>query len=231
MLLTEQHALVEEVKTLRPAIEALPDKLSSQVVAEVDSMLERRAMGTGHVTQDIVKGMITEFFNASPLTAAIQCLTTKADSILGAQPPTRDLPSLHDSTTHLFMIDGRMRRVPQDFQLPVGTALVAWQHYCCPNTTKGYPALRFVEQIDIVNEKLKKRFSAYKILMSKLEREAKRKSIWIEDSTVQQATDMFSECFDVLEVKHVSRDDRVRRISQLHWSTVERDSRLAKKAK
>ena len=40
------------------------------------------------------------------------------------------------TTSQVYTWENAVHRVPQDFELPKDTVLIAWQHYCCGDTAK-----------------------------------------------------------------------------------------------
>ena len=70
------------------------------------------------------------------------------------------------------MWNGSFHHLPQDYILPAGTVLVAWQHWVSPTSYKGnpIPPLRSIKpKQDLVGRSAQKRYSDLKYVMQKLE--------------------------------------------------------------
>lgn len=84
----------------------------------------------------------------------------------GANLPSRDLHlsgAVHSSTADLHMWGGLFHAVPEDFELPSGGLLSAFQAFMCANAELKYPPLRQLRSSDLSTANKKKRFSDYNV--------------------------------------------------------------------
>jgi hypothetical protein len=221
-IMSEVRSLTVSVNALLPAIEDLPLAVSSHVATEVDSILETRAIGAGSVTRQGLEQAMRDILLSTGVADAIRTLTSSERA--QTTPATAALPQYR-------LVAGMFRCLPEDFQLPTGTTMAAWQIYCCGNHSKGYPPLCKVTPSDIVDKDVRKRFSEFKSLMTTIKQEAIRQDIWVDNPTIEQSQSIFWKCESVLEIKETTQENRLRRISHLSWTTAEKEVRAAKHAR
>ena len=142
---------------------------------------------------------------------------TKLNTPVSPSSSTTQRRVAHSHALHSW--GGKLHLVPQDFSFPTGPALIAWQHYCCGDESKSYPPLRSLQPTDMSSTNLRKRLSDFKFVNGLVETEAKRKSIWVDRPTLEQANAIFLECQSVLPTSP-DENDRKRRTSQLQWTTL-----------
>ena len=196
-------------------------------------MLEERAVKSAAVTPHGLREMILAVLQESGLTRVLDSLEHPREgnaATTGAvQPDAGSAPAAH-SGSHMFMWGGKLRRVPQGFELPVGNALHAWQQYCCGDVSLGIAPLRFLETSDLSDKNAQKRLSDFHGLFNALEGELREGGHWIDMPTEQQANDMYyrETTWATLAAPAKSLHDRARRLSQLAWSTMVNSFRRSK---
>ena len=208
--------LSRDLQQLVPALNAV----APSVVAGVTHVLEERAIAANTVTKAGLEEVLAQVLERTGVTALVKRMTspeaaeTPVGTLNGEQLLTR--PALH-------MWGGQLHRVPSDFTFPKGTSRIAWQHYCCGDSSKGYPAFRMLEPTDMPNSDLRKRLSDFKSLMMLFRGPLEASGKWIEHPTLDQANAMFDEAEQAAE--HLLHDNskqskHARRFSQLNWSTM-----------
>ena len=144
-----------------------------------------------------------------------------AATAVAAVPP-RPVVGLH-------MWGGKMRRVPESFQLPQGGLLPAFLQWHIGDPVKGYPPLRYLDPCDVGDEKdpvglnKQKRLADLQKIMKMMEDEVKKKNKWVESPTLSQANEMFSVALPALGIPQTTPKGRKRRMDQLAWTTFVRD--------
>lgn len=138
---------------------SLPDTLRS----EVRNAIEDNAISSGHITRDVMASTISSVIEASGL-GELRSMFVRMRS--GANLPSRDLHlsgAVHSSTADLHMWGGLFHAVPEDFELPSGGLLSAFQAFMCANAELKYPPLRQLRSSDLSTANKKKRFSDYNV--------------------------------------------------------------------
>ena len=120
----------------------------------------------------------------------------------------------------LYMWGGQLHRLPENFELPSGGALNAWQDRVCQNQNHGYPPLRTVNRDDMSTPNKRKRFSDLSFLMNILETEARNRGIWRNTQTLVEANDIFILCKGAIEYAELENPNKRRRKGQLKWTTI-----------
>lgn len=108
-----------------------------------------------------------------------------------------------------------MHRVPQNFQLPSATMVVAFQHWMCGNVAEQCPPIRQLTGADMPSRNLRKRLSQFRGLMSKVEKHARSREDWPETPTPDIAAQMFKVGGTVLDM-----GEEAARIDQFKWRTI-----------
>eukprot|EP00042_Codosiga_hollandica_P017498 m.48391 g.48391 ORF g.48391 m.48391 type:complete len:372 (-) comp47731_c0_seq1:90-1205(-) len=214
----------EAVEQLGPRLDAMGSSVAREVEQRVDNLLARRRVSVEGLSLVGVEQVLQSALASTGIFDAVSALREARTTTTDRAIPASSAPAPSPPELGLFHYIGRFHRVPEDFTLPQGTLLTAWQQYCLGNSGKGYPPLRFVCAQDLPNAKMRKRLFDYKKLMRLLETEARRLQIWVDEPQLQACNEIFYSCEPVLRISAVSKEDRMRRVAQLSWMTIEREA-------
>jgi hypothetical protein len=169
--------------------------------------LEKRAVEAGTLTRDGRREMLEQLLQEAGVTKMV----SRIEELQSGGPVTSD-PS-ESERPHYHLWSGKFHRLPSTYTHPSGTALMAWQCWCCPDTHKGYPPLHSVSPDDIFDQKVRHKLCDLKFLMSKIEKKAKEEGVWVESPSLEEANEMFSRCSGCIALpgKH--------RMGQMKWTT------------
>ncbi len=200
--------------------------------------MEAKAVGVGTVTfqglEKSIHGVLTNMgvprmvdaFNAQNNAGSTSSSNSSSSS-----------PSIAADGHQIYTYEGRLHRVPADFELPRGTTLLAWQLYVCGDDAKRYPPLRRLQPSDIGSNKNKrKRFSDYNFIMKMVMEKVKADHKWVDNPSLTQANEMFTVGEAALSAVLAESDVQVggrkrKRSGQMRWTTVAKLLRLAKKSR
>ena len=134
-----------------------------------------------------------------------------ADAAAAAQASPREPYTLFK------WVDGTHRRVPEDFHFPKGNALIAWQLWCCGNTSSArpWPPYRLLHPTDMpprAKHTMRKRLCDFRYLMTVVEQRIVAEEVALpSEPTPDEAMCAFMECAsDLLE--RVTDRKRKRRV-------------------
>lgn len=221
-LMSDVASLQREVRTLRQGVmsnlESMPDRIITGVVSGVEHVIEERAFNSGTVTQHGVSTVVQSAL--APIRELMEEMRAQRFATQQPAPPAPPPPPPPSSgMTPAYTWKGGFHLLPEGFQVPMCNVAMAWQHYCCGNSTT--PALRNVHPNDFSDGNARKRFSEFKSLMVALEKAATDSGRWIAHPTIAQANEIFAAAApSVLEVPLTTTKQRSRRVEQMKWSSV-----------
>ena len=191
--------------------------------------MQDRAIGAGTITRDGLKDTINECFReAGTITrdGLMDCLREAGLSEVidrsrqGSHQGNEASPEPSGAVRpQAFVWDGSFHQLPREYRFPKMNTLIAWQHWCCPDTRNGYPPLRKVEARDLSSLNLRKRLSDLRFLMKQVEEEAKRLNIWSDNISVQVANELFERCSSVIHLQNAENSHAERRHGQISWTS------------
>ena len=198
-------AIRQEIKSIVPHID-----LSRQLTVEgVTQVLEDRAIGAGTVTFDGLRNMLRSVVgecNGPP--RATDTNQTESQNAINTGP----------GIWHHY--GGRFHRVPQNFELPNGSAEQLWIHWCCGNATLQFAPLKNLAPMDLDDRNLRKRLSDARFLMMKIESKAQELELNLNNINAGDAAAVFDQCKEVLNIPNSTSQGRDRRTGQLKWTTI-----------
>jgi hypothetical protein len=204
-------------------------ELVGEVVSGMSDLLEEKAVGAGTVTRHGLAEYMTEVWESSPLYKSLSAFLAQHDSSASsASSALSSTSSAHPQVTTAHIWGGRFHLVPQDFSLPDGSALLAWQQYLCGDPARGYPPIRVIPPEDMPSSNLRKRLSDFKFLMRTLEEHVKAADRWIDRPTIAHANEMFYIGASALQLSF-SDESSNKRSSQTKWLTLVKHLRSSKK--
>lgn len=152
-ILQQMTSLATQVNNILPNFDTLADR----VVAGVTQVLEERAIGAGVVTYDGLKEMLSNVLD--------ERLQLRGIELPGGEQNVAGAPRYVAQPVQMHMWGGKFHPVPEDFDLPQGSLLTAYQSWCCGNNAKQYPPLRTISGTDMPTRNLKSRFSDFRFAM------------------------------------------------------------------
>ena len=204
-ILREMKAMVEEIKTINPNIRATKD----QTVEGVAQVLEERAIGAGTVTtsglEEILSRQLSMFMREMPINNQVMNL------------PESNLPVV--SSSQMFNWGGGLRRLPENFMIPVGTVSTVFKCWMIPNTVTSVCALRYCSTKDF-NKVKAKRFCDLRKVMTRIESVARDKGLFVERPTAEETEEMITAWEEEVEIPNITPKGRIRRLGQLEWTYV-----------
>jgi hypothetical protein len=204
---------VYELKTSMEVSLQRQEENVGRVIEGIAKDLEDRAIGARTVTRDGLKEMLLQTLQNAGLMRAVERLENPI-----AAPAS---PVINRNVQgQMYMWGGRLARLPEDFVFPSGSVRIAWQHWCCGNTSKGYPPLRLIKPRDIALEKVKRRLADYRFLMKRIQDSIEDDQFRIEDITITEANSLFDRYSHIAELPNLTSNNRTRRNNQLAWITV-----------
>lgn len=240
-LLSMQLAnLHQDGLTVTSTIESLRHDLLQMregIIEDYIKVLEDRAIQAQAVTPQGLSQRITEVIQPTTnAVARIEALLAnlQRDQLTSTSRPEPEVASVRPNchTVNVHSWGGKLHPVPETFRLPLGSALIAYQQWCCGDRTRGYPPIRSLSFEDLPTANERKRFSHYSCLMSLIDKECKRLDKWIADPTTDQATSMFMSAERVFDaIDETTTSNRKRRVSQLAWPTILNNLRVKRSKK
>jgi len=222
-------ALLSSVTGVGKEVKEMRAELVGEVVSGMSDLLEEKAVGAGTVTRHGLAEYMTEVWESSPLYKSLSAFLAQHDSSASsASSALSSTSSAHPQVTTAHMWGGRFHLVPQDFSLPDGSALLAWQQYLCGDPARGYPPIRVIPPEDMPSSNLRKRLSDFKFLMRTLEEHVKAADRWIDRPTIAHANEMFYIGASALQLSF-SDESSNKRSSQTKWLTLVKHLRSSKK--
>jgi hypothetical protein len=162
-VLTDIKGIKESVGAILPRMEELISSLPDVLCSEVRSSIEENAISAGHITRDVMQSTITSAFEASGL-GSLRLLLEQMQSGVPLPTPNSDSSgAARIANANLHMWGGRFHAVPEDFELPSGGLLSAFQSFMCPNAELNYPPLHQLQGSDMSTANKKKCFSDYNV--------------------------------------------------------------------
>lgn len=163
------------------------------------------ALIQGHMTYDNFKDLLAE--NIAALQKQLYASLNK--SLEGEKGM-----EINNSTQHsgqdVYMWDGMLHLVPQDFEFPSVTVRQAFILWACGNQEKRLPAFRFLAPRDMPSINMRKRLSDFSAIMRPLENAAKEgaEPVWPQDSsgkwkgclTAEEASVVFDTVEDAVSI-------------------------------
>ena len=217
--------ILTKMASLETKMDAVP-QLVAQVIEGVTQVLEDRAIGAGTVTRDGLHDMLKDILSQAGVYDAVKAL--RGSSLPAANSSGSSSEAAATGTAYLW--GGSFHLVPEDFSFPVGSALVAWQHYVCGNSSKGYPPLRRLTPSDMSTKDKKKRLSDYKFIMERIRGKVEHDGNWHTGSiSLTEANDMFQIGQPTVLMSNSTPGNRKRRLNQMTWLTNVKEIRKASK--
>lgn len=222
-------ALLDSLETVREEVKSVRANLVGDVVSGVAQILEERAIGAATVTRHGLSEMLTDVFQSSPLYESLSSFLKLQNGSANTNSSSSSSNGHSRRPITPYAWGGRFHLVPQDFSLPDGSALLAWQHYLCGDESHGYPPLKVVPPDDMPNKNLRKRLSDFKFLMRFFEERVKAGDRWIDNPSVAQANAMFAVAAASLDLNGTDTESSNKRSSQAKWLTLVKHLRVNKK--
>jgi hypothetical protein len=132
--------------------------------------------------------------------------------------PVAVLPPLEAAQYTTYVWQDKPHLYPEDFEFPDGSVQLAWQEWCCGNSAKGYPPLRYLSSNDLSTRNKKKLLSDYRFLMVMMEEELKRQNQWIGHASLDQANTMYQLAMDIFKSEDAL--GRKRSFNDVKWGTM-----------
>ena len=212
----------QDIQAIIPAVE----RIQENVVNGVKEAIEERAVNAGTVTRDGLDMLLSNCLQRAGVFELVARLNSNTATMVPAAPVVTPPPN---TTPHadLFMWEGQLRLLPQDFKLPDGNIFIAWQHWCCGNSVRGYPALRNCKPSDIFCDKERKKFSEFKFVMKILEEACGRTPG--RNCSIELANELFERGQAGVELEARTTQNRERRVAQMKWTSVAYELRTIRK--
>jgi hypothetical protein len=129
-----------------------------------------------------------------------------------------------------FMWEGGLHPVPESFEMPRGNHQTAWHHYCRGDPARLTPPLRVLKWSDL-RKGLRQQLREFKSLMVPMEERLKELGEWVEMPSHSQAQAMYDSVFrEFLTISPRTPTGRKRRVEQISWKTIVRESKRRKAA-
>lgn len=184
------------------------------------------ALSQGHMTYDkfeeLLQGHVEVLKQQLRLSINTSTLDKEKDAVGVGSVQAHPGHALH-------MWDGMLHLVPQDFEFPSVTVRQAFMLWACGSLEKNLPAFRFLTPRDMPSVNMRKRLSDFCAIMRPLENAAKAATspVWPKDShgkwkaslTAAEASSVFEAVEDVVSIPDETGKGRLRRGSQLLWSS------------
>lgn len=168
-------------------VTSVVQETGQKTVDGVIQVLEDHAIGAGTVTFNGLNSAINTCTENSKLMDMVQKIMQT--QVISQVPTQQNNNSTNSHQLHL--VNGAMRRVPQDFKFPSCSILQLWQLWCLGDSEKKLPPFRLLEAKDMVNRTLQKRLNDVKFLLKKIENKAKILGISLPVQNIMQANDVF----------------------------------------
>jgi hypothetical protein len=207
--------------------------LQSSIVDGITNVLEERAIGAGTVTRDGLQEMLHDLLVQTGVTTLKEDLLRQCNGMGQSSAPAVEETQTqviigNEQALPVFHYGGRFYLVPQDFHLPKGNGLIAWQYWCCGDPSKQWPPFRRLKQADMPPGNARKRFSDFKFLMEKVQAKVVAEGRWVLNPTIQQVNEMFNIGVKALQ-DPTAAQKRGQRPYQAEWPTLVNQMRKRQK--
>ena len=205
--------IMMELHSTTEVLKSLPDSL----LQSLTHFIEERNMSCRPVTKDDLQSVISAEFERF-----WQRLGEERTDDHDHHQETDDSNSAFVSASDhsLFVVDGKLTRLPPDFTLPTGNLTNAWICYLFPDKQNGTPPLRAVFGKE-VPKKFGPSFSRYKQLMEAIIEQARMQNKWSEPKDTEEALSILNslDLSTVISSQTATNRPR-RRLHELCWSTL-----------
>lgn len=198
---------------------------------------------SGDTMRSTVDGMVhtlqTSLEEKFPSLLAAATQSDESGTERRTSSPEESARSLPPPIGRVYLWGDMMHRLPEDFQLPIGTVRQAFIAYTAGNIELKYPPLMLVDATDMSTRDKKKRFSELKGLMSDVTERAQSEpdpvwpknpdGTWVQTLTMDQAATVYDAVKHTIAIPERSPKGRRRRREQLRWSTHAREWKTIKK--
>jgi hypothetical protein len=195
--------------------------LSEEIATRICKELDQRNIGGG-LNAATIRGYLRESHN--DIISRLERIDSgsRGDGNVGkATQCRRDGAMLH-------CYSGKFHVLPQDWSVPKCGLLQFFQMWFLGNTTRGIPPLCTLKASDTAHIKhMKQVRGEWNFLMTRFERQAKARSVWSENWTVQSLRLAHEACVDYFYV--AQPNGGTRRFEQLSWVTFTRMIRRKEK--
>ena len=142
------QSMVESVSAINSTLSDLP----SNICANINTLLEEKAVGYGTVTTGGLESTLTAVLRETGL------LDLVANNHIIGTTASSELPDpLEEASLQNFEPEPKL------------TLLPAWQLWCCGNRRKGYPPYNTITSRQISSDNSKKRFREYRFVMQHIQ--------------------------------------------------------------
>jgi hypothetical protein len=204
-------SIQRQLRQVNESMESLPDRVRTAISEE----FEQRALDSGSITRNVLEQMLEGM------------MVRLKDSMNPQQvQPRQAEEGAADGQFQTWMVEGQLRRVPEDFvfdtTLPARTL---FQLYCLGDQNAHIGPYRQLESRDFVSAEQKKRLSDMFALMRPVESALKQQQRWQKRPSVDKVNEMWEIGANVIAVETRTPKGRKRRTKQLAWSTQLREYR------
>lgn len=206
-LLREMKSLLDQMKSVIPAIA----EASANTVEDITRMLEDRAIGAGTVTREGLQSLLTQELERFLGQRSADPIRSDNGSENAAQV---------GNANRLFSWGGRLRRLPEHYELPNGTVHAAFRIWMCPDTDREICALRHCSTADFDDKNKRKRFGDLRRIMNKIIESVRDSGLYRERPTVEECDAMLVSWEEQGLISAVTPRGRERRMGQLKWTYV-----------
>jgi hypothetical protein len=205
-------SIQRQLRQVSESVESLPIRVRAAIAEE----FEQRALDAGSITRNVLEQMLEGM------------MARLKDSMNPQQllPPRPAERHAEDGQFQTWMVQGQMRRVPEDFTFDTTLpARTLFQLYCLGDQNAHIGPYRQLESRDFVSAEQKKRLSDMFALMRPVESAMKQQQRWQRRPNVDQVNEMWETGANIIAVEARTPKGRKRRIKQLAWSTHLREYR------
>ncbi|KAH9078953.1 hypothetical protein Ae201684P_020016 [Aphanomyces euteiches] len=186
----------------------LPDEICRQLKA----ILQSNGVACGQITREILEATLSTFLDR-----------------LGHRNEVREAPNHAENTRQIHVWNGRMSKLPKDFEFPAVDAATAWRLWLLDNAKKCYPPYRYIVPLDLSSSKQRKVLSDWKFVLGRFEFACLHVGLSIPDQpTEEDAVNLFEQV--ALYIRAVCSSvpsKRIRRVTQLKLVSLIRTLRKA----
>jgi len=208
------------------------DEFNKNVVEEIrhaiSESFEEKAVESGSISRQFIEQLFTE--KVETAFAKFRDVDTLTDGKSEDPKPDCELTQSGSSAKYtLFMWQNRLHSLPEDYELPNGSVMISWQHYCCGNQNKGYPPLRIISPVDMSSENKKKRFSEFRFLMGKIEEKVREQGKWKQNPSVAEVNEMLESAISQIGISDKTKKNKPRSLKNMSWTSAANYARGRKK--
>ena len=182
-LVSSMSTIASDIKAIIPAVSSVIPK----VVNGVAQVLEDRAIESGSITRSGLEQIMTTCLNKAVVRELLQRLQS-ADNVEANSDCTTSSSRTQYST---FTWGERLHPVPEDYALPNGGMLQAWQHWCLGDTAKQIAPLRQLKSHDFPTINARKRLCDFRHIMLHIEKTVRDRGAWIKRPSAEDANNMY----------------------------------------